>query len=114
MIQKTTDLSPEELESSLKSLAGAELIYERGIIPDTTYRFKHALTRDVIYESILTENRKRLHERIGCAIEELNKKNLNAHAGTLVGHYIEAENWEKGEEICNACWKISGKDGLYS
>ena len=81
------------VESNIHPPTDSELLYERGIFPQTTYVFKHALTREVVYESILTTKRKNLHEEIGNAIEDLHKGNLYEHYEVLTEHYSEAENY---------------------
>ena len=85
-----------EMLSNLSVLKDSELIYERGIYPQSAYIFKHALTREVVYDSILTKRKKKLHEEIGEAIEELYKDNIHEHCFTLVEHFIESESYEKG------------------
>ena len=55
----------------LNDLQLGEFIYEQPAVGDTEYIFKHALTQEVAYNSILKERRKQLHERIGRAVEEL-------------------------------------------
>ena len=70
----------------------------RGIYPPITYIFKHALTREVVYDSILTKRRKELHEKIGRTIEDIYKDNLCYHYGVLAGHCIASEDYEKGAE----------------
>jgi predicted ATPase len=74
-----TGFSEQEILSRLSTLKDAELLYERGIYPDTTYIFKHALTREVVYDSIISRRKKTLHEEIGNAIEELYKDNIDEH-----------------------------------
>ena len=73
LIKKVTGLSDETLVSILSILKDAELLFERGILPQATFIFKHALTREVLYDSILTRKRKTLHRKIGDAIENLYK-----------------------------------------
>ncbi len=96
LIKRVMRISQEELLSHLSVLKDSELVYERGIYPQSTYIFKHALTREVVYNSILTKKKKGLHEEIGNAIEEIYKKNLGEHYGVLAEHYIGAENYMKG------------------
>ena len=64
LIRKVTGLPEQELLSNLSTLRDSELLYERGIYPNSTYIFKHALTREVVYDSILTKKRKQIHEKI--------------------------------------------------
>jgi len=96
LIKKVTGLPEQELLSHLSALKDSELIYERGIYPESTYIFKHALTREVVYDSILTRKKKRLHEYAGTAIEELNKENIDEHYEALARHFIYGKNYEKG------------------
>jgi len=98
LIKRVTGLTERELLSHLSTLKDSELLYERGIYPKSNYVFKHALTREVVYDSILTKKKKDLHEEIGNAIEELNRDNLQEHYGILAEHYIVSENYEKGAE----------------
>jgi len=55
LIQKLVELPEQKLLSYLSILKDSELLYERGIYPDSTYIFKHALTRELVYDSILTK-----------------------------------------------------------
>jgi len=111
LIKRVTSLSLEELLSHLSVLKDSELLYERGIYPESTYIFKHALTREVVYESILTKRKKRLHGEIGNAIEELYKDNLHEHYGILVEHFISSENYEKGAKYCRLVGRKDEKAG---
>jgi len=95
LIKRVTGFSEQTLLSHLSALRDSELIYERGIYPESTYIFKHALTRDVVYDSILTKRKKELHDEIGHAVEELYKDNINEHYEVLAEHYIASENYEK-------------------
>jgi tetratricopeptide (TPR) repeat protein len=92
------DLPEKELLSNLSSLKDSELLYERGIYPQSSYIFKHALTREVVYDSILTGRKKKLHEEIGNAIEEWYKDSLREHYEVLAEHYVLSENYPKCAE----------------
>jgi len=59
------------------------------------YMFKHALTHDVAYESLLLQRRKQLHETIGRAIEDLYAERLAEYWETLAHHFLRAEVWDK-------------------
>jgi class 3 adenylate cyclase/tetratricopeptide (TPR) repeat protein len=96
LINRVTGLPEKELLSYLSVLKDSELLYERGIYPQSNYIFKHALTREVVYDSILAKRKKKLHEEIGRAIEELYKDNLSEHYEVLSEHFVKSENYEKG------------------
>ena len=63
--------SDDELNRLLNDLQLGEFIYEQPAVGDTEYVFKHALTQEVAYNSVLIERRQQLHERIGAALERL-------------------------------------------
>src|SRR6056297_3384049 len=112
LVQKVAELQERELLSRLAVLKDTELIYERGIYPDASYIFKHALTQEVVYDSILGKRKKRLHERIGKVIEELGKHNIDEQYEVLTDHFVKAENFEKAEAFCKRVCKKAAKKGL--
>jgi class 3 adenylate cyclase/tetratricopeptide (TPR) repeat protein len=95
LIQKVTGFADQELLSHLSALKDSELIYERGIYPQSTYIFKHALTQEVAYDSLLLKRRKEIHEQIGTAIEALYPDRLEEHSELLAYHYACSANMEK-------------------
>ena len=69
LLQEVTNLDQNELLSRLSAVKDSELIYERGIFPDITYIFKHALTRQVVYDSTIKRRQTQLHRKTGLAID---------------------------------------------
>ena len=98
LINRVTGFPERELLSHLSVLKDSELLYERGIYPQSNYIFKHALTREVVYDSILAKRKKKLHEEIGKAIEGLYKDNLTEHYEVLAEHYFLSDNYLKSAE----------------
>lgn len=113
LIKRLAGLPEQELLSHLSSLKDSELLYERGIYPESTYIFKHALTREVVYDSILTRKRKHLHERIANTMEESYKDNICDHYGVVAGHCIAGEKYEKGAEYSRLEARKSQKAGSF-
>jgi tetratricopeptide (TPR) repeat protein len=85
----------EQLDGALAQLESLEFIYERLAPADVEYVFKHALTQDVAYESILHARRRALHARIGEAIEDLYADRLDERAEELAHHFLRGEAWAK-------------------
>ena len=83
-----------ELESALRKLTDAELLYVRGIAPDATYQFKHALIRDAAYEALLKSRRKDLHLLVARTIVEKFPAIKEAHPEVLARHWTEAGETE--------------------
>ena len=109
LLKKVTQIPEEQLLSHLSVLKDSELLYERGIYPHSTYIFKHALTREVVYDSILTKKKISLHGEVGRAIEEIWKDNLDEYYGVLAEHFIASENYRKGAEYSRLAYKKSMK-----
>jgi class 3 adenylate cyclase/tetratricopeptide (TPR) repeat protein len=88
----------DELNRMLDDLQLAEFVYEQPAVAATEYTFKHALTQEVAYNSMLSERRKLVHERAGAAIEELYAERLDDHLSELARHYERSGNSGKALE----------------
>ena len=113
LIKSVTGLPEQELLSHLSTLKDSELLYERGIYPKSTYIFRHALTREVVYDSILIKKKKQLHEKIAGIMEEIYKEDICYHYGVLAGHCIASEKYEKGAEYARLEAKRYQKAGSF-
>jgi tetratricopeptide (TPR) repeat protein len=109
LIKTVSGLSEQKLLPQLSVLKDTELIFERGIYPESTYIFKHALTQEVVYDSILTRKKVQLHKEIGNAIEELYQNNIEEHYGILSEHFLNGENFDKGAEYCRLATRKAEK-----
>src|SRR5262249_28337709 len=98
LVQHVTRKPQDELERMLSRLQAGEFIYEQPPLGDVAYTFKHALTQEVSYNSVLLERRKALHERIGAAIETLYSQSIDDHVSELARHYVSGNNIDKGYE----------------
>jgi tetratricopeptide (TPR) repeat protein len=98
LVRKVVARANEELEQTLAELQLAEFIYEQPAAGNIQYRFKHQLTREAAYNSVLVERRKALHERIAQAIGELAANALEDHLTDLAYHYERSGNRLKAVE----------------
>jgi tetratricopeptide (TPR) repeat protein len=94
----------EDLKSYLLNLQGLELIYEKSLFPEFEYIFKHAITQEVAYNSLLLNRRKEIHEKIGQAIEQLYHERMEEFYEMLAHHYGRSDNLEKASHYL----KLSG------
>jgi class 3 adenylate cyclase/tetratricopeptide (TPR) repeat protein len=85
----------DALAEGLARLQAAEFLYEVTLFPDVAYTFKHALTHEVGYGSLLKERRRALHARAVAAIESLYPERLAEHIEHLAHHALRGETWEK-------------------
>ena len=92
----------------------AEFIYEQPAVGDIEYIFKHALTQEVAYNSVLIERRKLIHERIGAAVEALYADRLEDHMVNLARHYARSANPAKAVEYCLRACQQSGDRAFYA
>jgi class 3 adenylate cyclase/tetratricopeptide (TPR) repeat protein len=93
LLDRTAELQGR-LEEYLRDLKSVELIYERALYPELAYMFKHALTHDVAYHSLLLARRKALHRLVGAAIETLYADRLEEQYERLAYHFERAEAWD--------------------
>jgi predicted ATPase len=89
-----------QLQDALDQLADAGLIFRRGVLPGTSFIFKHALVQDAAYGTLLRGRRQELHARIGTALEQaflLQPEQLGTgeFIAVLARHWAKAEEWEK-------------------
>jgi class 3 adenylate cyclase/tetratricopeptide (TPR) repeat protein len=94
LLDRTANL-PGALAEHLQKLKTVELIYERTLYPELAFMFKHALTHDVAYNSLLVARRKVLHRLIGLAIEELYADRISEQYEILAHHFTQAEDWDR-------------------
>jgi class 3 adenylate cyclase/tetratricopeptide (TPR) repeat protein len=106
LVQAIAELSEEALHRGLTHLQAAEFLYETRLFPECEYTFKHALTHEVAYRSLLQERRRALHTRIVEALERLAGERLADHVERLADHAVRAEVWDKALVYC---WQAGAK-----
>jgi transcriptional regulator with AAA-type ATPase domain/tetratricopeptide (TPR) repeat protein len=95
VLAAVADLPEDALGQALRHLSAAEFLYESSSLPEVRYRFRHALTHEVAYESLRPERRRQLHARIVGAIEALHADRLLEHVDRLAHHSTRGELWAK-------------------
>jgi class 3 adenylate cyclase/tetratricopeptide (TPR) repeat protein len=95
LLQAIAEGPEDELRRGLSHLLAAEFLYETSLFPNLEYTFKHALTHEVAYGSVLRERRRALHARIVDAIETLYAERLAEHIERLAHHALQGEIWDK-------------------
>jgi class 3 adenylate cyclase/tetratricopeptide (TPR) repeat protein len=87
LVKQVADIAEKELLQLLSVLRDSELLYERGIYPQSTYVFKHALTQEVAYESLLQQKRREIHGRVARALEDIYADKAEQHCELLANHW---------------------------
>ena len=100
LLQAIAQFREESLRLGLTHLQAAEFLYETHLFPEIEYTFKHALTHQVAYESLLQERRRVLHARIVEALEALAGDRVAEQVERLAHHALRGEVWEKAVAYC--------------
>jgi class 3 adenylate cyclase/tetratricopeptide (TPR) repeat protein len=100
LLQAIAEVSEEPLRLGLTHLQAAEFLYETCLFPEHEYTFKHALTQQVAYETLLQERRRVLHARIVEAIETLTENRGTEQVERLAHHALRGEVWGKALAYC--------------
>lgn len=100
LLQPIANLDDEALHTALGQLQAAEFLQQTRLIPEPEYTFKHALTQEVAYASVLRERRRSLHTRTVDTIEARYADRLDEHVERLAHHALTAEDWTKAVTYC--------------
>jgi predicted ATPase len=100
LLQRLAELPEAGLYRALAHLQGREFLYEMHLFPDQAYAFKHALTREVAYGSLLHERRRAVHSKTVEALEVLYPDRLREYADRLAQHALRGGMWDKAVAYC--------------
>ena len=95
LLRAVAEVDEEAVHQGFMHLQAAEFLYETRLFPDPEYTFKHALTHEVTYGTLLQERRKALHARIVGAVERAYPDRLSEHVERLAHHAVRGEMWEQ-------------------
>jgi class 3 adenylate cyclase/tetratricopeptide (TPR) repeat protein len=100
LLQAIAELPEATLYRGLAHLQAAEFLYETRLFPEPEYTFKHALTHEVAYSSLLQERRRGLHGRLVEALEALTPDRVVEQVERLAHHALRGEVWDKAVTWC--------------
>jgi tetratricopeptide (TPR) repeat protein len=100
LLQNVAELPEDALHRGLTHLQAVEFLYETRLFPEQEYTFKHALTHEVAYGSLLQERRQRLHAQIAEALEKLSDDRLTEQVERLAHHAFRGAIWDKALVYC--------------
>ena len=95
LLRSIAELPEDQVQRGLAHLQTGEFLYEMNLFPEMEYTFKHALTHEVAYASLLQERRRVLHARMVEVIEQLYPGRLAEHVERLALHASRGELWPK-------------------
>jgi DNA-binding winged helix-turn-helix (wHTH) protein/class 3 adenylate cyclase/predicted ATPase len=114
LLQAMTDLAAAELHTYLGHLQTAEFLYKTGRLPTPVYTFKHALTHEVAYGSLLQERRRVVHGRAAQAIEALFAERLPEYYYALAYHYRRSGNTTKAVDYLHRAGQQAVERSAYA
>jgi class 3 adenylate cyclase/tetratricopeptide (TPR) repeat protein len=100
LLERVAEIGHDALRSGVRGLVQGEFLYEAELYPESEYAFKHPLTREVAYASLLRERRRALHAAVATALETLagdaadQRALLLAHHWEQAGRNLEAARWQ--------------------
>jgi len=95
LLRAVSPWDEETLGRGLHQLVAAEFLYQQGLPPEATYRFKHALIQEAAYQSLLRSTRQQYHQRIAQVLEARFPERCETHPELLAHHYTEAGHAEQ-------------------
>jgi predicted ATPase len=108
LISAVAQMPQHKLDDALEQLVDAELIFRRGIPPDSEYTFKHALVQDAAYSTLLRSRRQQIHARIVTTLESQFPEVASAQPTLMAHHCGEAGLKEKAVRF----WLKAGQQAL--
>jgi predicted ATPase len=106
VLRAIAEVSEDALQGGLAHLQAVEFLYETRVVPELTYTFKHALTQEVAYGSLLQERRRALHARVVETLETLSADRLGEQVERLAEHAFRGDLWGKALAYC---WQAGTK-----
>ena len=114
MIRAVTGKSDEQLEPMLSNLQLGEFIYEQPSLGGAEYTFKHALTQEVAYNSLLAVRRRQLHDQTARSLETLYQDRLEDHYSALARHYLLGDDARRAFQYARLAVEQAAARAAYS
>jgi predicted ATPase/class 3 adenylate cyclase len=108
LLHAVASLDEATLQTGLRQLVEAELLYQQGLPPQATYSFKHVLIQEAAYQSLLKSTRQQYHQRIAQVLEAQFLETVAAQPELLAHHYTEAGLYEQAL----TAWRQAGEHAL--
>ena len=113
LLREIEGLPGEELRQRLAELQTSEFLYETRLLPDQEFTFKHALTHEVAYDSVLLEQRRNLHAQVVAIIEASQPERLEEQIDRLADHAFRGQLWDKAARYhLQACARAIGRSAI--
>ena len=108
LLREVAPIEEARLHNELKKLADTELLFEQGVPPAASYRFKHALIQDAAYQSLLKSKRQQYHRQIAQALKERFAEVVETQPELLAHHYTAADL----KDAAIPYWKLAGEKSM--
>lgn len=98
LLRVVTGLPQHDLDRGMRELKAGEFLYEKTLFPEIEYTFKHSMTREVAYSSLLRERRRSLHARVAEALVGLSAGRVDEHVERIADHAEQGQLWSMAVE----------------
>ena len=102
LLERVADIPESVVRGGVARLQAAEFIHETDLFPDIVYAFKHTLTHDVSYHSLLRDARRSMHANVVNALEHLYGDRTDQHINVLAHHAVQGEVWDRAYRYSRA------------
>jgi tetratricopeptide (TPR) repeat protein len=113
VLQAVAEMREEDLRRGLAHLQAAEFLYETSLFPEPAYTFKHALTQEVSYGSLLHDRRRALHARVLDAMERASRGRPSLQAEQLAHHAQKGEEWARAAQYLHLAGRRAIAEARY-
>jgi predicted ATPase/class 3 adenylate cyclase len=98
LLQAIAGAEDQDLRARLHELQSAEYLYESRLFPELEYTFRHSMTREVAYSSLLREHTRALHEKVATELIRLASGRLEEHVEQIAEHAEKGQAWPQAVE----------------
>ena len=114
VLQAVAEMREEDLRRGLAHLQAAEFLYETSLFPEPVYTFKHALTEEVSYGSLLHDRRRALHAQVLAAMEDAGYGRLSLNTERLARHALKGEEWARAAQYLHLAGRRAIAEARYA
>jgi class 3 adenylate cyclase/predicted ATPase len=113
LVKRVVEREEDDLAPLFSALQLGEFVFEQPAFPEVEYIFKHALTQEVAYDSVLSERRRLIHERTALALEQMYGDSIDEHVVEIAYHFGRSSNFEKAVDYLSRAGEQARANSVY-
>jgi class 3 adenylate cyclase/tetratricopeptide (TPR) repeat protein len=112
LLEAIADMSEDDIRRNVAVLQAGDFLHELRLFPSMEYTFRHTLTQEVAYDTLLRERRRALHARVMEALERLHADRPAEQVEFLALHALRGEVWDKAASYLRQAGAKAGARGI--